>query len=96
MCPSRTQGYRLSEEQLCALEVLADAGLWGCTSGMLLTYGFRVEMLTNLVRDGLATARREMLTIGNRKIKAPRVWITEAGQTALENAMHGGQPGTTA
>jgi hypothetical protein len=83
------RGYRLSAEQLCALEVLADAGLWGCTSGTLFTYGFRVDVLTNLVRDGFATARREMLTIGNRKIRAPRVWITEAGQTALENAIQG-------
>jgi hypothetical protein len=89
MSPSRTQRYRLSAEQLCALEVLADAGLWGCAGGTLFTYGFRVDILANLVRDGLATARREMLTIGSRSIKAPRLWITEAGQSALENAVHG-------
>lgn len=84
LLPTRKQD--LSAERLCALEVLADAGLWGCTAAMLLAYGFPVNMLANLVRDGLATARRETLRMGNRKIRAPRVWITDAGRKALADA----------
>jgi hypothetical protein len=77
----------LSGEQLFALEVLADAGLWGSTGPTLLAYGFRTDMLVNLVRDGLATARRETLRMGDRRIRAVRIWITDAGQRVLENAV---------
>jgi hypothetical protein len=78
--------HHLDAERLCALEVLADAGLWGCTAATLLTFGFPINMLANLVRDGLATARRETLITGARKIKAARVWITDAGRSALQGA----------
>jgi hypothetical protein len=87
MYPLSPRKHHLGAEHLCALEVLADAGLWGCTAATLLAYGFPVNMLANLVRDGLATARRETLAMGNRKIKAARVWITDAGQRALEDAV---------
>jgi hypothetical protein len=79
--------HHLGAEHLCALEVLADADLWGCTLGTLLAYGFPIGMLANLVRDGFATARRETLRIGNRNIKAARVWITDAGRRAIEEAV---------
>jgi hypothetical protein len=84
--------YNLREEHLCALEVLADAGLWGCAAATLLAYGFPINMLADLVRDGLATARRETLGIGNRKIRAARVWITEEGQSALEDTIRAQTP----
>jgi hypothetical protein len=74
----------LSAEQRWALEILAAAGLRGCTGTTLLTRGFNVGMLANLVRDGLATARRETMRMGKRKIKVARVRITDAGQRALE------------
>jgi hypothetical protein len=79
--------HHLGAEHLCALEVLADAGLWGCTVATLLTFGFPIGMVANLVRDGFAAARRETLTIGHRKIRAARVWITDAGQRAIEDAV---------
>jgi hypothetical protein len=79
--------HHLGEEHLCALEVLADAGQWGCTLATLLTYGFPIGVLANLVRDGFASARRETLSIGHRKIKAARVWITDAGHGAIEEAL---------
>jgi hypothetical protein len=87
MYPLPPQGRQLCAEQLSALEVLADAGLWGCTAPTLLAYGFRITMLVNLVRNGLATARRETLRVGDRKIKAARIRITDAGQRALEGAV---------
>jgi hypothetical protein len=87
MFPSPTPKHDLSAERLYALEVLADAGLWGCTAAMLLAYGLPVNMLANLVRDGLATARRETLRMGNRQIRAPRIWITDAGRRVLTDAV---------
>jgi hypothetical protein len=80
----RPRNPPLGAEHLLVLEVLADAGLWGCTVATLLAYGFPVNMLANLVRDGFATARRETLRTGKREIKVARVWITETGQRALE------------
>ncbi len=74
----------LSREQRRALEILAVAGLGGCTGATLLGHGFRTGMLADLVRDGLATARRESMWVGKRKIAVARVRITDAGQKALE------------
>jgi hypothetical protein len=82
----RLPKHHLDTEHLCALEVLSDAGPWGCTTATLLAFGFPINMLANLVRDGLATARRETLAIGHRNVKAARVWITDAGQRALEDS----------
>jgi hypothetical protein len=79
--------HHLGAEHLCALEVLADAGPWGCTAATLLAYGFPLNMLVNLVRDGFATARRETLRMGHRQINAARFWITDAGHRALEDSV---------
>lgn len=79
----------LISERLCALEVLADAGLWGCTAPTLFAYGFPVTMLSYLIRDGLATTRRETLRIGNRQIRAARIFITDRGLTTLQRAFEG-------
>jgi len=87
--PAPTPGLaseRPTSERLCALEVLADAGLWGCTAPTLRAYGFAMTMLANLVRDGLATARRETLRVGNRRIWAARIYITARGLRILEGA----------
>lgn len=76
-------------ERLCALEVLADAGRWGCTAPTLFAYGFPMTMLANLIRDGLATTRRETLRVGNRQIRAARIFITDTGLTTLQSAFEG-------
>ena len=74
----------LSAEQRRALEILATAGLHGCTGAALFARGFTIDMLADLVRDGLATARRETLKVGKRKITIARVWIADAGRKALK------------
>ena len=74
----------LGGERRRALEMLAEAGLRGCTGATLLARGFKVDMLADLVRDGLATAHRETMRVGGRRIKIARVRITEAGRKALE------------
>ena len=82
----------LISERLCALEVLADAGLWGCTAPTLFAYGFPMTTLANLIRDGLATTRRETLRVGNRQISAARIFITDRGVSTLQRAFEG-RPG---
>jgi hypothetical protein len=74
----------LGREQRRALEVLADAGLRGCTGATLLGHGFNIDMIADLVKDGLATAHRETMRMGRRKIQVARVRITDAGRRALE------------
>jgi len=81
--------HGLISERLCALEVLADAGLWGCTAPTLSAYGFPITVLANLVREGLATTRRETLRVGNRQVIAARIFITDRGLGTLQGAFEG-------
>jgi hypothetical protein len=81
MSPRRRQ---LGSERRRALEMLADAALRGCTGATLLAHGFKVDMLADLVREGLATANRETMRVSGRKIAVARVRITDAGRRALE------------
>ena len=73
----------LSAEQRQVLDLLA-ASPRGCTKGRLLADGFDADMLTDLVREGLATAQRETLRVGGRTIRAERYRISDAGRTAIE------------
>jgi hypothetical protein len=82
--PRLPEGRHLSAEQRRVLEMLATAGLHGCTGASLFARGFTIDMLADLVRNGLATARRETMKVGKRKITVARVWIADAGQRALK------------
>ncbi len=65
-----------------ALELIA----WspdGMTEAMLLAHGVTVEMLVDLIRAGLATAKAERVIAGGRSMEVARVRITEAGWRAL-------------
>jgi hypothetical protein len=73
----------LNAEQRQALELLA-ASPGGYTKGRLLADGFTVDMLTDLVREGLATAQRGTLRVGGRMIRVERYRITDAGRRAIE------------
>jgi hypothetical protein len=74
----------LSGKQRWALEILAAAGLRGSTGATLLAHGFSVDMLADLVHEGLATAHRQTMRVGRRKIQFARIVITHAGRRALE------------
>jgi hypothetical protein len=74
----------VNERQRRVLELLAGAGPHGCTGATLLAHGFKIDMLAELVRDGLAAAHREPLKTGQRQIDVARITITTAGQRALE------------
>ena len=71
-------------DQRRALELLSDAGPHGCTGATFLAYGFKVDMLAKLVRDGLVAAYREPMKAGERQIEVARVTITTAGRKAIE------------
>ena len=73
-----------AEQRRAALEMLAAAKLRGCTGATLLAHGFNVDMLANLVHDGLAAAHRETATVDGREIKVACLRITDAGRRALE------------
>lgn len=74
----------LCTEQRRVLEILAAVGLRGCDKAALLAYGFRIDMVADLVHEGLATARCEIMRTSARKIRIVRVRITDAGRRALE------------
>ncbi len=82
--PVTPRERHLSAKQREALEILAAAGLRGCTGATVLADGFSVDMLADLVHDGLATAHRQTRRVGRRKIQFACMMITDAGRTALE------------
>ena len=56
----------------------------GYPKATLFTFGFDIETLASLVRNGLATMHRETVRTGGRK-KVARMRITDAGRKALED-----------
>jgi uncharacterized metal-binding protein len=58
----------------------------GCAETLLLVNGFTVELMVELVRDGLASASPERVVSGSEMIEVARVRITEAGRRVLEAA----------
>jgi hypothetical protein len=78
---------RLGAQPRRSLELLALLGQSsdGATEALLVrAYGFTSDMITDLVRAGLATAERETLTDGAGPVEAVRVRITAAGRKAIE------------
>ena len=65
-----------------ALELL-EASIDGCTEAIILAYGFKAEVLVELVNAELATSTIERMVIGGRGLKVIRLRITAAGRRAL-------------
>jgi hypothetical protein len=66
-----------------ALELL-EASIDGCTNeAIMLAYGFKTELLVELVNAGLATASIEGTVAGGRRVEVIRMRITAAGRRAL-------------
>ena len=70
------------EKRRQALELL-EASIDGCTEAIMLAYGFKTELLVELVNAGLATASIEGTVAGTRRIEVTRMRITAAGRRAL-------------
>ena len=78
------QEHQLSAEQRRALELLADAGKQGCTGATFFAYGFKADILAELVGAGLALVHRQTPNAGEWPIEVARIMLTAAGRRALE------------
>jgi hypothetical protein len=72
----------LDPDQLRALRILASSTT-GCTVTMMMEHGFKLEMLTEVVSNGLARATRGTLPGGRRRIEVTWLTITDLGRQAL-------------
>jgi hypothetical protein len=73
----------LSKDQRRALKLLLDTSPHGCDKSRLLAWGLKVEMLSRLVRDGLADIQPRTTRVGGRSVTVVRLTITDAGRRAL-------------
>src|SRR5262245_13855810 len=58
-----------------ALELL-EASIDGCTEAIMLAYGFKIELLIELINAGFATTSIERMVAGGRRIEVTRLRIT--------------------
>ena len=72
----------MSRRRCRALEMLADAGLRGCTGATLVGHGFDIDMIAALVKEGLATAHRETMEALGGTSKADRTRSAASCQSA--------------
>jgi hypothetical protein len=75
----------------CALGLLANSAD-GRTEARLLSHGFTREVISGLIRDGLATASTGR--VGRAQVEVVRIKITEAGPASL-TARSGSTPAMT-
>ena len=80
--PTRSRKRSPPSTRRRALELL-EASIDGCTEAIMLAYGFKTELLVELVNAGLATASIEGTVAGTRRIEVTRMRITAAGRRAL-------------
>jgi hypothetical protein len=64
-----------------ALKLLADS-TEGCTETLLLAHGVAAEIISALVRTGLARATTGTMMAGGRLVDVTRLRITDAGRQA--------------
>jgi len=80
--PTRSRKRSPPATRRRVLELL-EASIDGCTEAIMLAYGFKTELLVELVNAGLATASIERMVAGGRRIEVTRMRITGAGRRAL-------------
>jgi len=78
--------WRLDTKMRDALELLSAASP-RCPEPLLLALGFKIEVLADLVRQGLATALTEPSNAGGRPVEVVHLKITEAGRRALRRPL---------
>jgi hypothetical protein len=74
----RTRHKRVPSIRRRALEIIA-AHPDGCTEAILASQNIPAEVLIELVRSGLATARIERINEEDGVLEVTRLWITDAG-----------------
>jgi hypothetical protein len=80
---TKPKNQRLAERHRRVLEVLAIAPN-GRDVNALLSLGFKLETMADLVRSELATVRIEIVENRDSKIEVALVQITDAGWRSLE------------
>jgi hypothetical protein len=80
---TESKNQRLTERHRQVLEVLAVAPQ-GRGVNALLTIGFKLETIADLIRSELATVRLETTENHDSRIEVARVRIADAGWRALE------------
>jgi DNA-binding PadR family transcriptional regulator len=81
----------LTADQRRALRLLVSAPR-GASEALMLSYGFRRDMLAELVLGGLVTVVTETMRTGAATMKVERYRITESGREALRAARRVGVP----
>jgi hypothetical protein len=74
---------KLTNAQHRALELLAALGPHGSTETMLMANGFKLQLLIDLVRNGLASTVTESIPAGGRTVEVMRLRITDVGRQVL-------------
>jgi hypothetical protein len=69
-----------------ALQILLHASTRGATEATLRGHGCRLQILVDLIRDGLAFDVTESVLAGDHLVDVVRLRITEVGQEALAGA----------
>jgi hypothetical protein len=82
----------MTDQERRVLEKLAAADN-GCTDALLLGYGFKLEMILEMVSSGLATAAPDRAFVADYPVEVIRVQITEAGGRALAKRLEQGSKG---
>jgi hypothetical protein len=86
---------RLSPQPRRAIQLLEllSSSPHGATEALLVrVHGFNSDMITGLIRAGLATASRETMKAGAKPIEVVRLQITNAGRSAIESWPHAWPP----
>jgi hypothetical protein len=73
---------RRQRERQRALALLASCPD-GCPEALLVAHGFSIELMVDLVGEGLASTTEEHLRAGKQTLEVTRVRITDAGRRAL-------------
>jgi hypothetical protein len=78
------------KQQRCRALELLEASIDGCTEAIMLAYGFKTELLVELVNAGLATASIERMVAGGRRVEVTSNCRTEAqgASPQLRNIEH--------
>jgi hypothetical protein len=81
---TRKRGLNPQPRRTVELLTLIGSSPHGATEALLVrTYGFTTDMITDVVRAGLATAERETINAGVGPVESVRVKITAAGQKTI-------------
>jgi hypothetical protein len=73
---------RRQRERQRALALLASCPD-GCPEALLVAHGFSIELMVDLVGEGLASTTDERVRAGKQTLEVTRVRITDAGRRAL-------------